>query len=65
MTVVFASLAVTRYLHAQTGVSIKKLVRTLRVARSATIDVNGQRVTLEPALTAPAAAILASLEKGH
>jgi hypothetical protein len=46
-------------------VSIKKLVQTLRVARSATINVNGQRVTLDPELTVPARAILDRLEKGH
>ncbi len=55
----------THYLHARTGVSIRKLVQTLRVARSATIDVNGQRVTLDPELTPPVAAILDRLEKGH
>jgi len=65
LTVVFASLAISRYLHAQTGISIKKLVQTLRVARSATINVNGQRITLDPELTPPVAAIIDSLEKGH
>lgn len=61
LTVVFASLAVSRHLHAQTGISIKKLIQTLRVARSATINVNGQRITLDPELTPPVAAILDSL----
>lgn len=53
----FAALAVGRYLHARSGVSIKKLVQTLRTARSATIDINGQRMTLDPELTGPARAM--------
>ena len=45
--------------------SIKKLVQTLRTARSATIDINGQRMTLDPELTGPARTILDRLETGH
>ena len=37
LTVVFAALAVSRDLQDRTGVTIKKLVQTLRAARSATI----------------------------
>ena len=37
LTVVFAALAVSRHLQDATGVSIKKLVHTLRAVRSATI----------------------------
>ena len=44
----FAALAVARHLQEATGVSIKKLVQTLRAVRSATIEINGQRLTLEP-----------------
>ena len=65
LTVVFAALAVSHYLHHQVGVSIKKLVQTLRAARSATIQINGQRMTLDPELTGPARAILDRLGKGH
>lgn len=65
LTVVFAALAVSRYLQRRTGVSIRKLIQTLRTARSATIDINGQRLTLDPELTATASAILDRLEKGH
>jgi transposase len=65
LTVVSAALAVSRYLHYQAGVSIKKLVQTLRAARSATIQINGQRMTLDPELTGPARAILDRLGKGH
>lgn len=65
LTVVFAALAVSRYLQQRAGVSFKKLVQTLRTARSATIEINGQRLTLDPELTVPASAILDRLQKGH
>jgi transposase len=65
LTVVFAALAVSRHLQQRSGVTIKKLVQTLRVARSATIKINGQRMTLAPELTSQARAILDRLETGH
>lgn len=65
LTVVFAALAVSRHLQECTGVTIKKLVQTLRVARSATIDVNGQRLTLDPELSPAAREILDRLTGGH
>jgi hypothetical protein len=55
LTVVFAALAVGRHLHDRAGISIKKLVQTLRGARSATIDINGQRMTLDPNSPTPPA----------
>ena len=65
LTVVFAALAVSRYLQNLSGVSIKKLVQTLRAARSATIDINGQHLTLDPELTPAARALLRRLQEGH
>ena len=65
LTVVFAALAVSRHLQQRSGVSIKKLVQTLRTARSATVDINGQQMTLDPELTGPARAILDRLETSH
>jgi Transposase DDE domain len=65
LTVVFAALALSRYLQDRAGVSIQKLLQTLRTARSATIDINGQRLTLEPQLTPTTRAILDRLGKGH
>jgi Transposase DDE domain len=65
LTVVFAALAVARHLQDATGTSIKKIVQTLRTARSATIEINGQRLTLDPDLTAAARDILKRLESGH
>ncbi len=65
LTVVFAALAIARHLQDATGTSIKKIVQTLRTARSATITINGQRLTLEPDLTDAASDILRRLETGH
>jgi transposase len=65
LTVVFAALAVSRYLQNRSGVSIKKIVQTLRGARSATINVNGQHLTLDPELTPAARALLRKLQQGH
>jgi hypothetical protein len=45
--------------------SIKKIVQTLRTACSATIEINGQRLTLGPGLTDAARDILKRLESGH
>lgn len=47
LTVVFAALAITRHLTQNSGVSIKKIVTTLRNVRSATIEINGQHLTLD------------------
>jgi hypothetical protein len=65
LTVVFAALAVARHLQDTAGTSIKKIVQTLRTARSATIEINGQRLTLDPDLTDAARDILKRLETGH
>lgn len=65
LTVVFAALAVARHPRDTTGTSIKKIVQTLRTARSATIEINGQRLTLDPDPTDAARDILKRLETGH
>jgi len=61
----YPDLAVGRHLQQRSGLTIKKVVRTLRAARSAGIDINGQRMTLDPELTGPAPTILDRLETGH
>lgn len=61
LTVVFAALAITRYLTNATGTSIKKIVQTLRTIRSATIEINGQQLTLEPKIPENAHAILTAM----
>jgi transposase len=48
LTIVFAALAIARHLQQATGVSIKKLVTTLRPLREITITVAGQTITAHP-----------------
>ena len=61
LTVVFAALAVARELQAATGVTLKKLVQTLRPLRTVTIDTDGHTITAKPQLNADAEQILAKL----
>ena len=61
LTVVFAALALTRHLQDTTGVTIKKLVRTLKPLHTATIDINGHHFTAETTPGADAADILGKL----
>jgi transposase len=58
LTVVFAALAIARHLQDATGVSIKKLVRTLRPLRSVTIEINGHTLTAAPTIGTEAREIL-------
>ena len=58
LTVVFAALAISRYLTTATGKSLKKIVNTLRPLRSATISINGHHITADPAITPDAREIL-------
>jgi len=61
LIVVFAALAVARDLQTQTGVSLKKLVQTLRPLRTVTIDIDGHTITAKPHTTQDAEQILAKL----
>ena len=44
-----------------TGVSLRKLVQTLRPLRTVTIDIGGHMITAKPQLSADAEQILATL----
>ena len=62
----FAALAVSREAQARTGVSINKIVKTLRPLRTATITLGRQQITAEPRIPAPARQILDDLAgRGH
>jgi transposase len=58
LTVVFAALAVSRHLQDTTGISIKKLVRTLRQLRTVQINIAGHPITAAPEITGEARVIL-------
>lgn len=64
LTIVFTALAVSRHLQEQTGVSIKKLVRTLRPLRSVTVEIAGHTFTAEPTITPEAEEVLNALPQG-
>jgi transposase len=61
LTIVFAALAVSRHLQDATGVSVKKLVRTLRLLRTVQINVGGHTITAAPQITGDARNILDQL----
>jgi len=64
LTIVFAALAVSREAQARTGVSIKKIIQTLRPLRSATISLGTQQITAPPRIPDQAQAILDDLTQG-
>ena len=48
LTIVFAALAVARYIEAMTGLSIKKFVKILAPIRTGVVSVNGDSLLLKP-----------------
>src|SRR3954452_21269610 len=58
LTIVFAALAVARYLQDRTGVSIKRLVQVLRPLQSVIITIAGHPLTAQPRLAPDTVAIL-------
>jgi Transposase DDE domain len=61
LTIVFAALAVARYLQNATGHSIRRIVQILRPLQEVTITIAGHEHTAADPLTAPAEAILEAL----
>jgi len=61
LTIVFAALAISRHLQDATDVSIKKLVRTLRLLRTVRIKIGGHIITAAPQITGDARDILDQL----
>jgi hypothetical protein len=64
LTVVFAALAVSRAAQAATGLSIRKIITTLRPLRSANMTTGGTTVTVSPRIPADAQAVLDDLRRG-
>ena len=66
LTMVMAALAVARHLQDTTGISIKRIIRTLKPLQDVTINLNGHKITAQPQITPTAASILKSLQSpGH
>ena len=60
----FTALAIARQLQTTTGISIKRLIRTLRPLRQVTIQIAGQTITAQPHITPDTTAIIEKI-LGH
>ena len=58
LTVVMASLAIARHRQDTTGISIKRIIRTLKPLQDVTINLNGHHITAADPLTPQARDIL-------
>ena len=65
LTVVMAALAVARHLQDATGMTIKRIIRTLKPLQEITINLNGHHLTAAPRLTDAANDILTTLNTPH
>jgi hypothetical protein len=61
LTIVFTALAVARTAQTRTGLSIRKIVRSLRPLRSATIAINGAQQTFPPQIPADLEPVVTAL----
>ena len=62
LTIVFTALAISRTVQNRTGQSIRRVLRTLRPLRSATIEINGTIHTCPPALGPDETTIINALQ---
>lgn len=65
LTIVFTARAIARYLQNRTGMSIEKIVRTLRRIHTVVIDVDGHELTVRTRLDDDAPHILTAIPTGH
>lgn len=63
LTMVFTALAVTKFMYAATGASLKKIVTTLRPLREFVGVLGAHEITFPPEVPAEAAALIADLER--
>jgi transposase len=62
LTIVFTALALSREVQNRTGLSLRRVLRTLKPLRSATVEINGAITTIPPALGPDEKAILSALQ---
>ena len=65
LTIVFTALAVSRTLQQRSGLALRRILRTLRPLRSATIAINGAVQTFPPELDADEQALVDALLHGR
>jgi len=61
LTIVFTALAVSREVQNRTGLSLRRVLRTLRPLRSATVEINGITATIPPSPGPHGEAVLKAL----
>jgi transposase len=64
LTVVFAALAVSREAQARSGLTLNKILTTLRPLRSATVTIGTQQITAQPRIPTEARSLLNDLGWG-
>lgn len=62
MTVVFTALAVSRFMQEATGMSLKKIVTTLRPLREFVGEIDGHELVFPPELPPSAAKLIENVE---
>ena len=62
LTIVFTALAISRVVQNRTGLSLRRVLRTLGPLRSATVEINGVITTIPSALGPDEATILNALQ---
>ena len=62
LTIVFTALAVSRETQNRTGLPLRRMLRTLKPLRSATVDLNGVLTTIPPALNPDEQTLLDALK---
>ena len=62
LSIVFTALAVSREVQDRTGLSLRRVLRTLKPLRSTTVEINGVITTIPPALDPTESAILSALK---
>lgn len=65
LTIVFAALAIGKIIESQTGLSIKKFVRTIRPVRAGIVTINGKEYPAEAEISTEVKALMRKLQKGH
>lgn len=63
LTIVFAALAIARYIEARTNLSIKKFVQILRVIRTPTLLINGLKTQIPPFIPDKVQQVVENLNK--
>ena len=62
---VFAALAIGRFVETQTKLSLKKFIHTLKVVRTSTLLINGEKTQVDPYVSPEILSIVENLRSGY